>query len=80
MGKLGERYHVRLVSFMQYILCFVFLILHSESRDYLKHIMKSTNMSCLMPAGAMSGDCDFLLANMYARSLFGSHRSSFVPF
>ncbi|KAG0693079.1 coatomer beta C-terminal region-domain-containing protein [Suillus ampliporus] len=31
----------------------------------------STNMSCLTPEGAMSGDCDFLSANMHARSLFG---------
>ncbi|KAF7970467.1 hypothetical protein HWV62_23875 [Athelia sp. TMB] len=42
-----------------------------EPRDYLQHVMKSTNMSCLTPEGAMSGDCDFLSANMYARSLFG---------
>ena len=33
--------------------------------------MKSTNMSCLTPEGATSGECDFLSANMYARSLFG---------
>ena len=33
--------------------------------------MKVTNMSCLTPEGALSGDCDFLSANMYARSLFG---------
>jgi coatomer subunit beta len=44
----------------------------SDPRDYLKHVMKSTNMSCLTPEGAMSGDCDFLSANMYARSLFGA--------
>lgn len=43
----------------------------TEPREYLKHVMKSTNMSCLTPEGAMSGDCDFLSANMYARSLFG---------
>ncbi|KAG1823810.1 adaptin N terminal region-domain-containing protein [Suillus subaureus] len=43
----------------------------TDPRDYLKHVMKSTNMSCLTPEGAMSGDCDFLSANMYARSLFG---------
>ncbi|KDQ63005.1 hypothetical protein JAAARDRAFT_168400 [Jaapia argillacea MUCL 33604] len=43
----------------------------SDPRAYLKHIMKSTNMSCLTPEGAMSGECDFLSANMYARSLFG---------
>src|SRR6266852_4009092 len=40
----------------------------SEPREYLKHIMKSTNMSCLTPEGAMAGDSDFLSANMYARS------------
>ncbi len=34
--------------------------------------MKSTNMSCLTPDGAMAGDSDFLSANMYARSLFGT--------
>jgi coatomer subunit beta len=28
-------------------------------------------MSCLTPEGALSGECDFLSANMYARSLFG---------
>jgi len=39
-------------------------------RGYLKHVMKS-NMSCLTPEAAMSGDCDFLSANMYACSLFG---------
>jgi coatomer subunit beta len=33
--------------------------------------MKATNMSCLTPEGAISGDCDFLSVNMYARSLFG---------
>ncbi|KIJ94364.1 hypothetical protein K443DRAFT_683820 [Laccaria amethystina LaAM-08-1] len=43
----------------------------SDAREYLKHVMKTTNMSCLTPEGATSGDCDFLSANMYARSLFG---------
>ncbi|KAI6024365.1 adaptin N terminal region-domain-containing protein [Pisolithus marmoratus] len=43
----------------------------TDTREYLKHVMKSTNMSCLTPEGAMSGDCDFLSANLYARSLFG---------
>jgi coatomer subunit beta len=33
--------------------------------------MKSTNMSCLTPEVALSGDCGFLSANMYARSIFG---------
>jgi hypothetical protein len=42
-----------------------------DPREYLEQVMKATNMSCLTPEGAMSGDCDFLSANMYARSLFG---------
>jgi hypothetical protein len=29
-------------------------------------------MSCLTPEGAMAGDSDFLSANMYAQSLFGT--------
>lgn len=34
-------------------------------------------MSCLTPEGALSGDCDFLSANMYARSLFGQFGTPF---
>jgi coatomer subunit beta len=45
----------------------------SDAREYLKHVKKTTNMSCLTPESAISGGCDFLSANMYARSLFGSH-------
>lgn len=43
----------------------------TDLRVYLKHIMASTNMSCLTPDAALEGDCGFLSANMYARSLFG---------
>ncbi|KAI8461380.1 coatomer beta subunit [Phakopsora pachyrhizi] len=42
-----------------------------DLRSYLEHIMAATNMSCLTPEAALSGDCGFLSANMYARSLFG---------
>ncbi|KAF9011340.1 coatomer beta subunit appendage platform-domain-containing protein [Cyathus striatus] len=42
-----------------------------DPKDYLQHVMKTTNMACLTPEGATSGDCDFLSANLYARSLFG---------
>ncbi|KAJ3204123.1 coatomer subunit beta [Dinochytrium kinnereticum] len=38
---------------------------------YLNHVMKYTNMSCLTPAHALSGECGFLAANLYARSIFG---------
>jgi hypothetical protein len=53
-------------------------VIASEPREYLKHIMKSTNMSCLTPEGAMAGDSDFLSANMYARSLFGTRLLSLL--
>jgi len=43
----------------------------TDLRKYLNHIMKSTNMSCLTPENQLSGDCGFLSANMYARSIFG---------
>ncbi|KAG8996714.1 coatomer subunit beta [Tulasnella sp. JGI-2019a] len=43
----------------------------TDLRVYLGHIMSSTNMSCLTPEAALSGDCDFLSANLYARSSFG---------
>ena len=43
----------------------------SSLREYLDHIIKSTNMSCLTPEASLAGDCGFLSANMYARSLFG---------
>lgn len=43
----------------------------TDSREYLDHIMKSTNMSCLTPETALLGDCGILSANMYARSIFG---------
>lgn len=43
----------------------------SDLRVYLQHIMRSTNMACLTPDASMSGECDFLSANMYARSVFG---------
>lgn len=34
-------------------------------------MMKSTNMACLTPEASLAGDCGFLSANLYARSLFG---------
>jgi len=40
-------------------------------REFLDHLMKSTNMSCLTPEASLRGDCGFLSANLYARSVFG---------
>ncbi|KAF7728208.1 coatomer subunit beta [Apophysomyces ossiformis] len=43
----------------------------TDLRTYLNHIMASTNMNCLTPEKQLEGDCGFLSANMYARSIFG---------
>ena len=46
-------------------------------RQYLEQLMKSTNMSCLTPEASLGGDCQFLSANLYARSVFGMSTPSF---
>ena len=40
-------------------------------REFLDQLMKSTNMTCLTPEASLKGDCQFLSANLYARSVFG---------
>ncbi|KAM7254304.1 hypothetical protein ACFE04_031986 [Oxalis oulophora] len=42
-----------------------------DEREFLNHIIKSTNMKCLTPPSALEGECGFLAANMYAKSIFG---------
>ena len=39
--------------------------------EYLRHIVEITSMNCLTPQSALAGDCNFLSANLYARSVFG---------
>ncbi|XP_044257783.1 coatomer subunit beta [Tribolium madens] len=43
----------------------------TDLAEYLKHLIKSTNMKCLTPEKALSGQCGFMAANMYAKSIFG---------
>ena len=43
-------------------------------REFLQALMKVTNMSCLTPDASLSGECQFLSANLYARSVFGKSR------
>jgi len=43
----------------------------TDLQDYLNHLIQSTNMKCLTPQKALSGDCGFLAANLYAKSIFG---------
>jgi len=42
-----------------------------DINEFLAHILKTTNMRCLTPPSALSGDCGFLAANLYAKSIFG---------
>ncbi|KAK3029192.1 hypothetical protein RJ639_038744 [Escallonia herrerae] len=42
-----------------------------EEKDFLEHIIKSTNMKCLTAPSALEGECGFLAANLYAKSVFG---------
>ena len=43
----------------------------SNVKHFLDHIVRTTNMRCLTPTSAMAGECGFLAANLYARSIFG---------
>lgn len=42
-----------------------------DPHEFLDHIVACTNMRCLTPPSALEGDCGFLAANLYARSVFG---------
>jgi len=42
-----------------------------SSVAYLNEVLRPTNMNCLTPECALSGNCTFLAANLYARSIFG---------
>jgi coatomer subunit beta len=43
----------------------------TDPHAFLDHIVACTNMRCLTPPSALDGDCGFLAANLYARSVFG---------
>jgi coatomer subunit beta len=43
----------------------------ADVTSFLNHIVKSTNMRCLTPPSALEGECGFLAANLYAKSIFG---------
>ncbi|XP_035205211.1 coatomer subunit beta-like [Stegodyphus dumicola] len=44
-----------------------------DLHDYLMHLISFTNMRCLTPEKALSGECGFMAANLYARSIFGEY-------
>ena len=39
----------------------------SNLSDYLASLLKNTNMKCLTPDKALSGECGFMAANLYAK-------------
>ncbi len=43
----------------------------TDLHEYLQSLLNSTNMKSLTPAKAMSGECGFMAANLYAKSIFG---------
>ncbi len=47
-------------------------------REFLDQLMACTNMNCLTPEASLKGDCQFLSANLYARSVFGKLMTTFL--
>lgn len=45
-------------------------------REFLDQLMAATNMNCLTPEASLKGDCQFLSANLYARSVFGKSKKN----
>jgi len=43
----------------------------ADPKDFLAHVLTTTNMRCLTPSAALSVDSNFLAANLYAKSIFG---------
>jgi coatomer subunit beta len=43
----------------------------SSLTECLKYLNDTTHMQCITPEHALSGDCGFLAANVYAKTLFG---------
>jgi coatomer subunit beta len=43
----------------------------TDVKEFLQHVVRSTNMKCLTPHSALEGDSGFLAANLYAKSIFG---------
>ncbi|KAF5727784.1 putative Coatomer subunit beta [Tripterygium wilfordii] len=41
-----------------------------DEKEFLDHIIESTNMKCLTAPSALDGECGFLAANLYAKSFF----------
>ncbi|KRZ40833.1 Coatomer subunit beta [Trichinella pseudospiralis] len=72
-GSIGDRNCIYLndihVDILDYIVAVNTTI--TDLKEYLDFLVKSTNMRCLTPEPALSGDSGFLAANLYARSIFG---------
>jgi hypothetical protein len=44
---------------------------HRNLQEFVEHIVTSTNMRSLSPISALDASCNFLAANLYAKSIFG---------
>jgi len=45
----------------------------SDLQEFLDHLISCTNMKCLAPDIALSDQCGFMAANLYAKSIFGEN-------
>lgn len=43
----------------------------TDLKEFLDLLIKATNMKCITPERALSGECSFLCSNLYAKTLFG---------
>ncbi|MCL4121793.1 UNVERIFIED_CONTAM: hypothetical protein GTU68_053205 [Idotea baltica] len=43
----------------------------TDLKGYMDYLCRSTNMKCLTPEKALSGEGSYLAANLYAKSIFG---------
>mmetsp|Transcript_10097 Transcript_10097/g.21595 ORF Transcript_10097/g.21595 Transcript_10097/m.21595 type:complete len:359 (+) Transcript_10097:452-1528(+) len=43
----------------------------TDVNGFLDHIVATTNMKCLTPVSSLDGECGYLAANLYAKSVFG---------
>ena len=63
--------HTNIGDLREYLLHLVGVRRNSQPIDLELHYFQATNMKCLTPEQTMSGNCEFLAANLYAKSMFG---------
>jgi coatomer subunit beta len=51
----------------------------SNLQEFVEHIVTHTNMRSLSPISALDPSCNFLAANLYAKSIFGAWTRHTLP-